>query len=114
MFTIHVNQTAAQSPSVADFEDAIRDARFALHNGPLHCATNHLEKASRIADEVGNPHARQLASFGSEVRSAFETVQVSRCVFSTCSPSSEPLPPVADRVRPAASIQILKSVELKQ
>jgi hypothetical protein len=86
MITIQVNRTAAQLPSVTtkavtDFDDAIRNARFALHNGPLDCAINHLEKASRIAGEVGNPHARELANFGSEVRSAFETVQVVEMFF---------------------------------
>jgi hypothetical protein len=86
MITIQVNQTAAQLSSVTttavtDFNDAIRDARFALHNGTLDCAIDHLEKASRIADEVGNPHACQLANFGSAVRSAFETIQVVEMCF---------------------------------
>jgi hypothetical protein len=81
MITIQVNGPAAQSQSVVtntvtDSNDAIRNARFALRNGPLDSAIDHLEKASRIAGEAGNPHARELANFVNEVRSAFETVQV--------------------------------------
>jgi hypothetical protein len=85
MTTISVNGTAAQSPSVttnavADFRDAIRKARTALHNGPHDRAIIHLEKASRLAGEVGNPHARELANFASALRSAFDSVQlVERC-----------------------------------
>ena len=46
--------TAAQSPpltpnAVTGFNDAIRNARFALLNGPLDCAKARLEKASRLA-----------------------------------------------------------------
>jgi hypothetical protein len=81
MTNIHVNGTAAQSPpltveTVADFNDAIRNARFALRNGPPDRAIVDLEKASRLAPEVGNPHAHQLANFANELRSAFETVQL--------------------------------------
>jgi hypothetical protein len=86
MITIQVNRTAAQLPSVTtkavtEFDGAIRNARFALRNRPLDCAINHLENASRIAGEVGNPHARELANFGSEVRSAFEIVQLVEMCF---------------------------------
>ena len=81
MTTIQVNRTAAQlrsvtTKAVVEFDDAIRNARFALHNGPLDRAINHLEKASRIADEVGNPHARELANLASALAPAFETVQL--------------------------------------
>jgi hypothetical protein len=81
MITIPANRTAAQLPlvnakAVVDFGDAIHNARFALHNGPLDWAINHLEKASRIADEVGNPHARELANLASALAPAFETVKL--------------------------------------
>jgi hypothetical protein len=81
MVTIQVNRTAAQFPSittkaVTDFDDAIRNARFALHNGPLDYAISHLAKASRLAGEVGSPHARELANVASALAPAFETVQL--------------------------------------
>jgi hypothetical protein len=77
------NGTAAQAATktVADFGDAIGMARAALYNGPLDRATIRLEKASRMALEVGNRHARELANFASEVRSAFETVQLVEMCF---------------------------------
>jgi hypothetical protein len=61
MTTLQVNRTAAQLPSVTDFDEAIRNARFALHSGPLDWAISHLKKASRIAGAVGNPHAPEPA-----------------------------------------------------
>jgi hypothetical protein len=81
MTTIYANGTAAQSPpattkAVTDFGDAIRNARFALHNGPLDCATSQLEKASRLAGEVCNPHTRELANLVSALASASETVKL--------------------------------------
>jgi hypothetical protein len=62
--------------TVVEFDDAIRNARFGLHNGPPDRAINHLEKASRIADEVVNPHARELANLASALAPAFETAQL--------------------------------------
>jgi hypothetical protein len=76
MITLQVNPTAAQLPSVADFDDAIRNARFALHNGPLDWAISHLEKASRVAGEIGNPHASELANLAGALEPAFETVKL--------------------------------------
>ena len=76
MFTIQVNQTAAQSPSVADFEDAIRDARVALKSGSIDGAITSLEKASRRAGEVGDHRASELANFANALAPALETVQL--------------------------------------
>jgi hypothetical protein len=76
MFTIQVNQTAAQSPSVADFEDAIRDARVALKSGSIDGAITSLEEASRRAGEVGDPRAAELANFANALAPALETVQL--------------------------------------
>jgi hypothetical protein len=86
MTNINLNGTAAQLPqattkAIADFGDAIGMARSALDNGQLDRATIRLEKASRIANEVGNPHSRELANFASEVRSASETVQLVEMCF---------------------------------
>ena len=74
-------EIAAQSPpsttnAVAGFNDAIRNARFALLNGPLDCAKARLEKASRLAAEVENPCARELANLASALSPAFETVKL--------------------------------------
>jgi hypothetical protein len=73
--------TAAQSPppatnAVAGFNDAIRNARFALLNGPLDCAIARLETASRLATEVKNPYAREIGKLASALSSAFETVKL--------------------------------------
>jgi hypothetical protein len=81
MITIQVNQPAAQSPSVADFEDAIHKVRFALHNGPLDWAISRLEKASRIAGEVGNPHAPELANLLGALEPALETLKLVEMCF---------------------------------
>jgi hypothetical protein len=82
MITVQVNPTAAQLPSVADLADAIRNAHFALRNGPLGWAISHLEKASRIASEVGNPQASELANLACALEPAFETVRiVEMCVL---------------------------------
>jgi hypothetical protein len=69
----------AQSPPttakvLADFSDAVRNARFPLQNGPIDCAINNLEKAIRCGGEVGNPHAAALANFASALAPAFEAV----------------------------------------
>ena len=74
-------EIAAQSPpsttnAVAGFNDAIRNARFALLNGPLDCAKARLEKASRLAAEVKNPCAHELANLASALSPAFETVKL--------------------------------------
>jgi hypothetical protein len=95
MTNIYANGTAAQLPptttiAVADFDAAIRNARFALENGPIDCAIIKLEKASRLAGEVGNPHARELANLASALAPALETVELVRMCFRTCSASSEP------------------------
>jgi hypothetical protein len=76
MFTIKVNQTAAQSPSIADFEDAIRNARVALKSGSIDYAIDNLEKASHRAGEVGDPRASELANFANALAPALETVQL--------------------------------------
>jgi hypothetical protein len=81
MITIQANRTTAQFPSVTtkaltDFSNAIRNARFALLNGPIDCAKARLEKASRLAAEVKNPHARELANLASALSPAFETVKL--------------------------------------
>jgi hypothetical protein len=73
--------TAAQSPpptanANAGFNDATRNARFALLNGPLDCAKARLEKASRLAAEIKNPYARELANLASALSPAFETVKL--------------------------------------
>jgi hypothetical protein len=67
--------------AVADFDDAIRNARFALLNGPIDCAKGRLEKASRLAAEVKNPHARELANLASALTPAFETVKLVEMCF---------------------------------
>jgi hypothetical protein len=81
MTTLPEIGTSAQLPPVpmkpvTVFSDAIRNARFALKNRPIDGAINKLEKVSRLAGEVGNPHACELANFANELRSAFETVQL--------------------------------------
>ena len=87
MNDIHSIETAAQpqppttTTAVTDFNDAIRNARFALQNGPLDCAIIRLEKASRLAGEVCNPHAGELASFANALRPVFETVQLVEMCF---------------------------------
>jgi hypothetical protein len=80
MSNIPVDGAAAQSSpltanAVADFADSICIARTAL-NGPLDCAKARLEKASRLATEVKNPHARKLANLASALSPAFETVKL--------------------------------------
>jgi hypothetical protein len=81
MSNLHEFVAAAQSPpptanAVAGFNDAIRNARFALLNGPLDCAKARLENASRLAAEVKNPYARELANLASALSPAFETVEL--------------------------------------
>ena len=81
MTTIEVNGTAAQSPPptanrVADFGDAIRNACVALKSGSIDAAITSLEKASRRAGEVGDPHATELANFANALAPALETVQL--------------------------------------
>jgi hypothetical protein len=81
MNNIHLIEKAAQSPpptanAVAGFNDAIRNARLALLSGPLDCAKARLEKESRLAAEVKNPYARELANLASALSPAFETVKL--------------------------------------
>jgi hypothetical protein len=80
MNTIHVNGTATQSPPtanrVADFGNAIRNARMALNSGSIDAAISSLEKASRRAGEVGDPRAAELANFANALAPALETVQL--------------------------------------
>jgi hypothetical protein len=81
MTTIQVNGTAPQLPpvttkAVTNFNDAIRDALLGLHNGRLDCPIVNLEKASRLAVEVRNPHARELANLAAALASSFDTVQL--------------------------------------
>jgi hypothetical protein len=81
MTIVHHSGTAAQVPpptpnAVAGFNDAIHNARFVLLNGPLDCAKARLEKASRLAAEVKNPYARELANLASALSPAFETVKL--------------------------------------
>ena len=80
MTAIQVNRTAAQLPSVTDFDDAIRNARFALHSRPLDWALSHLEKASRIAGAVG-PHAPELANLAGALEPAVETLKLVEMCF---------------------------------
>ena len=98
MTNIYAKGTAAQLPSVTtkavtDFNDAIRNALFALHNGALDCATNQLEKASRLAGEVCNPHTRELVNLVSALASASETVKLVEMYLRDMSPQREPTPP---------------------
>ena len=86
MGTIQVIGTAAQSlqpttKAVADLSGAIRNARFALFNGPLYAAIARLEKASRLAAEVKNPNARELANLATALLSALETVKLVEMCF---------------------------------
>jgi hypothetical protein len=79
MTNIHVDGTAAQLPpattkAAADFNDAIRDARCALHNEPLDRPTIRLGQAIRITDEARNPHACELANLAKALAPAFENV----------------------------------------
>jgi hypothetical protein len=86
MTTIQTSGPAAQSPlpiakAVADFGDAIRNTRFALLNGSLDCAIARLEKASRLAREVSNPHAHELANLANALSPALETVKLVEMCF---------------------------------
>ena len=86
MITIQTKRTTAQFPSVTtkavtDFNDAIRNARFALLNGPIDCAKARLEKAGRLAAEAKNPYARELANLASALSPAFETVKLVEMCF---------------------------------
>ena len=86
MGIIQVIGTAAQSPqpttkAVADLSGAIRNARFALLNGPLDAAIARLEKASSLAAEVKNPNARELANLKNALLSALETVKLVEMCF---------------------------------
>jgi hypothetical protein len=74
MTTIQVNATATQLPSVADFDDAIRNARVALKSGSIDYAIDNLEKASHRAGEVVDPRAAELANFANALAPALETV----------------------------------------
>jgi hypothetical protein len=91
MGTIQVIGTAAQSPppttkAVADLSGTIRNARFALLNGPLDAAIARLEKASSLAAEVKNPNARELANLKSALLSALDTVKLVEMCFSDMFP----------------------------
>jgi hypothetical protein len=85
MTTIQESGTAAQPPptsakAVADLSNAIRDAHTAL-NGPLDDAIARLREASRLAAEVNNPHAQELANLVGALEPAFETQKlVEMCV----------------------------------
>jgi hypothetical protein len=76
MFTIKANQTAAQSPSVASVDAAIRNARTSLKCGLIDSAIDNLEKASRRAGDTGDPRATELANFANALAPAFETIEL--------------------------------------
>jgi hypothetical protein len=81
MTNIHGNGAAAQvlpsvPTAVASVDAAIRSARFALRHGPLDWAISHIEKASRVAGGVGNPHASELTNLAGALEPAFETVKL--------------------------------------
>ena len=85
MDNIHVIGTAAQLPpaasAVAALDAAIRDARTALPNGSLDGAIDRLESASRVAREVEDPHAQELAHLADALMPAVETLKlVEMCV----------------------------------
>jgi hypothetical protein len=89
----NMSGTAAQLASattiaVAEFGDAIRNARFALRNGPIDCAIVDLEKASRVAGEVCSPDSCELANFANALRPALETVQLVEMCFLDLFPSN--------------------------
>ncbi len=91
MSIVHHNGTAAQVPpltasEVSAFNEAIRNARFALLNGPLDCAKARLEKASRLAAEVENSCAREVAYLASELSPALDTVKLVEMCFSDVFP----------------------------
>jgi hypothetical protein len=85
MNNVHVVELGTQSPAtanpVAAFDDAIRNARFVLLNGPLDCAKARIEKASRLAAEVKNPHARELENLASALSPALDTVKLIEMCF---------------------------------
>ncbi len=86
MTDIHEIGPAAQSlppaaNAVADFGDAMRNAHFAILNGQLDSAIARLEEASRLADEVRNPHTRELANLASALATALETLKLVEMCF---------------------------------
>jgi hypothetical protein len=86
MTTIQVSETAAQLPplsqnAVADFGSAIRNVRVALVSGPLDSAIVHLEDASRLAAEIKNPCAGELANLAGALEPAFETLKLVEMCF---------------------------------
>jgi hypothetical protein len=95
MTTIQVNPTATQLPSVADFDDAIRNACVALKSGSIDAAITSLEKASRRAGEVGDPRATELANFANALGPGLETIQLVAMCLGDLSHDSEPTPTVA-------------------
>ena len=81
MNDIHSIPTAAQpqpstTKAVTAFNSAIGNALFALKNGPIDCAIINLEKASRLAVEVRNPHAHELANLAVALATSSETAQL--------------------------------------
>jgi hypothetical protein len=85
MSNIRTIGATTQSPlttnPVADFGDAIRNARFALHNGPLDGVIVHLEDARRLAAEANNPHAHELANLVGAAEPAVETLKLVEMCF---------------------------------
>ena len=80
----------------ADFGDAIRNARAALLSAPLDSAIVHLEDARRLAAEVQNPQAHQLAKLAAALASSFETVQlVEMCLLDLFPDQRTNSPPAA-------------------
>jgi hypothetical protein len=80
MTNVDPNGTTAQLPPLttktdADFNEAIRNARVAL-NGSLYAAIFHLSEASRLAAEIKNPHAHELANLVGALEPVFETLQL--------------------------------------
>jgi len=85
MSNINPNRTVAQLPPlttkmVADFADAICKARVALR-GPLEAAIVRLKEASRLAAQIKNPHAHELAYLVGALEPAFETLKLVEMYF---------------------------------
>jgi hypothetical protein len=74
-------QSAPTANPVAAFGDAIRNARSALLNGLLDGTIDRLEDASRLAAEVNNPHAHELANLAGALEPAFETLKLVEMCF---------------------------------
>ena len=84
---------------VADFADAIRNARVAL-SGPLDGAILRLKEASRLAAQIKNPHAHELAYLVGALKPAFETLKLVERSFRSSEPTSRRLRVCSWRFQP--------------